>query len=208
MTFGPPALFIRKGGFSTVSWPMAMIRSARVDRLVDIVALRERGGAHVEVGAAGDGALAHLRVEEGQSGARARRPRALRPAAAGCRPRRSSPAAAWRPGSSRRPVERGGLGDRALQRVDAGSAEASSTSSAATSSGSSRCTGPGRSSIATRKASRTVEGMLAALTIWRVILVSGFIEATISTIWKRACLALMIGFWPVIMIIGMAPRCA
>jgi hypothetical protein len=28
--------------------------------------------------------------------------------------------------------------------------------------------------------------MAAALTIWRVILVSGFIEATMSTIWKRA----------------------
>ncbi|MNT89401.1 hypothetical protein D3C72_2301190 [compost metagenome] len=76
------------------------------------------------------------------------------------------------------------------------------------SSGSSRWTGPGRSSIATRKASRTIEGMLAGLTIWRVILVSGRIEATTSTIWKRACLALMIAFCPVIRIIGIAPRWA
>jgi hypothetical protein len=50
--------------------------------------------------------------------------------------------------------------------------------------------------------------MLPVLTICRVILVSGFIEATTSTIWKRACLAVMIAFWPVIRIIGIAPRCA
>ena len=37
-----------------------------VDRLVDVVALRERGGSHVEVGAAGDRALAHLRGKERQ----------------------------------------------------------------------------------------------------------------------------------------------
>ncbi len=48
--------------------------------------------------------------------------------------------------------------------------------------------------------------MLAGLTIWRVSLVSGFIEATISTIWKRACFAVITGFWPVMRIIGMAPR--
>ena len=85
---------------------------------------------------------------------------------------------------------------------------AGSTSSAATSSGNSMCTGPGRSSIATRKASRTMVGMLAALTIWRVILVSGFIEAMTSTIWNRACRAVLMAFCPVIMIIGIAPRCA
>jgi hypothetical protein len=51
-------------------------------------------------------------------------------------------------------------------------------------------------------------GIAAALTIWRDILVSGFIEATISTIWNRACLALITGFWPVMRIIGMAPRWA
>ena len=76
------------------------------------------------------------------------------------------------------------------------------------SSGSSSSTGPGRSSIATRKASRTSVGMLAALTICRDSLVSGFIDAITSTIWKRACRLVMIAFWPVIMTIGMAPRCA
>ena len=45
-------------------------------------------------------------------------------------------------------------------------------------------------------------------TIWRVILVSGLIAATMSTIWKRACRAVMIAFWPVIISIGMAPRWA
>ena len=62
--------------------------------------------------------------------------------------------------------------------------------------------------MATRKASRTVAGMEAALTIWRVIFVSGFMEATMSTIWNRACLALITAFWPVIRIIGQAPRWA
>jgi hypothetical protein len=39
-------------------------------------------------------------------------------------------------------------------------------------------------------------------------LVRGFIEATMSTIWNRACFALITGFWPVMRIIGIAPRCA
>ena len=51
-------------------------------------------------------------------------------------------------------------------------------------------------------------GIEAGLTICRVIFVSGFIEATISTIWNRACLALITGFCPVIRIIGHAPRWA
>ena len=55
---------------------------------------------------------------------------------------------------------------------------------------------------------RSPDGMLPTLTICRVILVSGRMEATTSTIWKRACLAVMIGFWPVMRIIGMAPRLA
>jgi hypothetical protein len=84
----------------------------------------------------------------------------------------------------------------------------SAAASPAISSGSSRCTGPGRSSIATRNASRTSVGMVAVLTIWRVDLVSGRIVATMSTIWKRACRLPMIPFWPVIMTIGIAPRCA
>ena len=50
--------------------------------------------------------------------------------------------------------------------------------------------------------------MVAALTIWRVDLVSGRIVATMSTIWNRACRLLMMPFWPVIMTIGIAPRCA
>ena len=45
------------------------------------------------------------------------------------------------------------------------------------SSGSSRWTGPGRSSVATRKASRTMEGIASAETICRVILVIGRIAA-------------------------------
>jgi hypothetical protein len=35
-----------------------------VNRLVNMVPLGERGSAHVEPGSAGDGALAHLRIEE------------------------------------------------------------------------------------------------------------------------------------------------
>ena len=89
-----------------------------------------------------------------------------------------------------------------------GTSGRSGASSPAMSSGSSRCTGPGRSSMATRNASRTKVGIVAVLTIWRVILVSGRIVATMSTIWKRACRLLMIPFWPVIMTIGIAPRCA
>ena len=38
-----------------------------LDRLVDVVALRQRRGAHVELGAAGHGALAHLGGEEGNA---------------------------------------------------------------------------------------------------------------------------------------------
>ena len=33
-------------------------------------------------------------------------------------------------------------------------------------------------------------------------------DAITSTIWKRAWRPVMIAFWPVIMTIGMAPRCA
>jgi len=58
----------------------------------------------------------------------------------------------------------------------------SAASSPAISSGSSRCTGPGRSSIATRNASRTKVGMVAVLTICRVALVNGFMVAIMSTI--------------------------
>ena len=50
--------------------------------------------------------------------------------------------------------------------------------------------------------------MLAALTICRDIFVKGRMVATTSTIWKPPWRLLRIGFWPVIMIIGIAPRCA
>ena len=83
-----------------------------------------------------------------------------------------------------------------------------STTSEAMSSGSSSSTGPGRSSMQTRKASRTIEGMVTAETICRAILVKGRIEATTSTIWNRAWRVDRTPFWPVRMIIGMAPRWA
>ena len=76
------------------------------------------------------------------------------------------------------------------------------------SSGSSRQTAPGRSSSASRTASRTAEGTFAPWTIWREYFVTGCIISTTSTIWKRACLLFLIGFWPVIIIIGMAPSWA
>ena len=62
--------------------------------------------------------------------------------------------------------------------------------------------------MAMRKASRTTLGMVAGLTIWRAILVSGRIVATMSTTWNRACRLDMIPFCPVSRIIGIAPRCA
>lgn len=53
-------------------------------------------------------------------------------------------------------------------------------------------------------ASRTIVGMVAGLTIWRAILVSGIMVEAMSTIWNRACLRLRMPFCPVIMIIGIA----
>ena len=50
--------------------------------------------------------------------------------------------------------------------------------------------------------------MLCAATICVAILVSGRMVATMSTIWKRAWRLLRIAFCPVIMTIGIAPRCA
>ncbi len=76
------------------------------------------------------------------------------------------------------------------------------------SSGSSRWTGPGRSSSATRNASRTSVGIIAGETIWRDSLVSGLIDDTTSTTWNRACRDDRMPFWPVIMIIGIAPSSA
>ena len=47
---------------------------------------------------------------------------------------------------------------------------------------------------------------MLAETICRDSFVSGFIVATTSTTWKRACRDDRIPFWPVIMIMGIAPR--
>ena len=80
--------------------------------------------------------------------------------------------------------------------------------SPAMSSGSSSSTGPGRSSVARWKASRTSVGMELGLTIWRDSLVSGRNAPTTSTIWKRAWRDDRIPFWPVIITIGIAPRLA
>ena len=89
-----------------------------------------------------------------------------------------------------------------------GTSGTSGPSSPAMSSGSSRWTGPGRSSIATLKESRTSVGIVATLTICRVDFVSGRIVAIMSTIWNRACRLDMMPFCPVINTIGMAPRWA
>ena len=83
-----------------------------------------------------------------------------------------------------------------------------SHSSPAMSSGSSSRTGPGRSSWATRNASRTSVGIVPVATIWCASLVSGFIAATMSTIWNLAWREARMPFCPVIMTIGMAPTCA
>ena len=80
--------------------------------------------------------------------------------------------------------------------------------SAATSSGSSMWTAPGRSWWASRNASLTVEGILSPLTTCVVNLVIGRIMSTISMTWKRPCLLVFIGFWPVIINMGIAPSCA
>ena len=53
-----------------------------------------------------------------------------------------------------------------------------------------------------------MEGISGLLTIWWVYLVSGRIISTTSTIWNCPCLLVFIGFWPVIIIIGIAPSWA
>jgi hypothetical protein len=47
--------------------------------------------------------------------------------------------------------------------------------------------------------------MVAGLTICWAILVSGVIVETMSTTWNLACLWLRTPFWPVTMIMGIAP---
>ncbi len=51
-------------------------------------------------------------------------------------------------------------------------------------------------------------GIRPGETIWRDSLVNGFITATVSTIWNLAWRDDRMPFWPVIMIIGMAPSSA
>jgi hypothetical protein len=83
-----------------------------------------------------------------------------------------------------------------------------SVCSSAMSSGSSICVAPGFSSSAKRIASRTRLGILSDDCIWWVYLVIGPIIVTTSRIWKRPCLDFLIGFCPVIIIIGMPPSVA
>jgi hypothetical protein len=146
----------------------------------------------------GDRALAHLRIEE----------RNPQPTNEG-----GKRLGEVRPARRRAEHDEGPLGREDLEgatgrSIGCGAISGMSPSSAAMSSGNSRCTGPRRSSCAIRNASRTRVGMLAALTTCRAIFVKGRTVATTSTIWKAPCRLLRIGFWPVIMIIGIAPRCA
>ena len=89
-----------------------------VDRLMDIVALGERRGAHVEVRPASDRALAHLRIEERESAAGARTPTAAsaRRGRLAAAPNMTSGRSAARINCGRA-VERGGRRDRQLDRV-------------------------------------------------------------------------------------------
>ena len=64
------------------------------------------------------------------------------------------------------------------------------------------------SSRASRIASRTRLGILSEDAIWWVNLVIGDIIEQTSRIWKRPCFDFLIGFCPVIIIIGMPPSCA
>ncbi len=94
------------------------------------------------------------------------------------------------------------------RRVRLGSSTGMEECSRAMSSGSSRWVAPGRSSWARRNASRMRAGMVSPLTTVLVNLVSGRIISTTSMIWNWPCLLDLIGFWPVIMTIGMAPSWA
>ena len=179
-----------------------------VDRLVDIVPLRERGCAHVEIVAAGTVPLPICVLKKGiwvrrdevrQAGAQARaagggaqhhqRPlgledhlgRAVERRRRRYRHARSDAAAPWEDQELPRP--------RYLPAI------------------------PDEPALAAppwprgkRRARRW--GWSPRSRSGGSILVSGRIVATMSTIWKRACRLVMIPFWPVIRIIGMAPRYA
>ena len=88
-----------------------------VDRAMDIVALRQRGGAHIEVRTAGDGALPHLRVEERNL----HPPDELRQSVGKPRPARRGAQHDQRPLSLEdklsRPIERGAGRDRQINRM-------------------------------------------------------------------------------------------
>ena len=94
------------------------------------------------------------------------------------------------------------------RRAKLGAIGARSVVSRATSSGSSRWTAPGRSSCARRNASRTRAATESADTMVCVYLVRGRIIGTTSTSWNCPCLLVRIGFWPVIISIGIAPSSA
>ena len=80
--------------------------------------------------------------------------------------------------------------------------------SSAISSGNSRCTAPGFSSSARRNASRIRLGILSPAASWCAYLVIGPIMSTTSRIWNLPCFDFLIGFCPVIIIIGMPPSWA
>ena len=69
---------MRNGGFSIVSWPIGDDQVGAVDRLVHVVALGQRGGAHLELGAAG--APSPLPIWVLKNGMPVRRTNSVRPA--------------------------------------------------------------------------------------------------------------------------------
>ncbi len=88
-----------------------------LDRIVDIVALRQRGGSHVEPGSAGDGALAHLRIEERDLQALHEIRQGVRQARAARARAKHHQGALGIEDQSGRSVQRRGRGDRLRDRV-------------------------------------------------------------------------------------------
>ena len=177
------------------------------DRLVDIVPLRQRGGAHIEFGSAGNGPLAHLGREERNAGSEHElREIRCRARTRGRRPRASASGRLAAHDQLRGAIERRVACRRQLDRMRRQSAAPSRILRPRYLPAVPDAPGPGRSSCAMRNASRTMVGIICGETICRESLVSGFIDATTSTIWKRACRDDRIPFCPVIIIIGIAPR--
>ena len=179
-----------------------------LDRLVHVVALGERRGAHVELGAAGHGALAHLRREVGNAGAQ----HELGEVRGRARPRGRGPEHHQRTlrlhDHLGRAIERVGARQRAARPDAAEPARPRRTPRPRCLRAAPDAPGPDVPPRATRNASRTSVGIIAGETIWRDSFVSGFIAATMSTIWKRAWRDDRMPFCPVIMIIGIAPSSA